>query len=684
MSDNPGAKRPLPPIPEKKPLHTKPLPKPPKPPKPPKRLPRVPQPLPKPPKEVTAKEFDTLCTIAIKHGFKDCTEVRTQSENEPYLKTTLKAGDKVIVPSITPKEERKATEKQYKFVREGLPLTTIRFVHGSKTLPYKEDVESTHLFTSNYRPHKAGKNRKKKFVNDNHRKFHTHADADEDTFKVEVTDHRTEKKEIEVELDALKPVYKDDGGIEKWEPFDGDRKQADTEAGKRMLDTKLSKQGTIFTKKKSKCFRTCYLRLVVDTHDQGKDDTDGREKQTLLVTDMSEAADAEGNEEKAKAMRKVEILDQKVRASYLTDGCPAPDPQMKCQIRKELPVGKNKKRVKVAINVLRDGRDGTPCVDIKKAENWARKYVRWLYAQANMSIEFVEDTRAVQPPTNVIVVGWPNGPKAKGGGTIKVGVTVDGEAEVDCEITTTADDTPKQTASKLRRKIITKIGGLTVRAYENPKNSKALDKQTAVVIVGDSQTQNIELILKETSDRDQIMGIVRIVGTEIEETGTPLRRPHSDHEWGAVGTKHFLALYYNYDSGRDRIDVFFVGGMDMNSYGEAMRPKREQAKAAWKPNAKGVNTVFVRKKPITGDIVHRTLAHEMGHVLMDVGHVTGEDTEMMSGGSAGGNEKIVNGQKRISRTKENAYHLEFTSGYKKKGNPTHFLRTHNGECVKGW
>jgi hypothetical protein len=151
-----------------------------------------------------------------------------------------------------------------------------------------------------------------------------------------------------------------------------------------------------------------------------------------------------------------------------------------------------------------------------------------------------------------------------------------------------------------------------------------------------------------------------------------------------VGTLHERVLIKNYDTGVDRLDVFIVGNLSDGSWGEAFRPKGENAPED-KPNNIIVNTVIMRRHPIETDVVHTTLAHEGGHVLMDIGHVTGEPTEMMGAGSpVGDNEKVVEGPKRISDPAVGNPQINFGSGVVASGNPTTLLRTQNANLITNW
>jgi len=680
----PVPNKPLPPIPNqgRPPVPNQPLPPTPQqgiPPVPNKPLPPIPGGKPAPPNKplpptpVTAKEFDTLCSIAVEKGFADCSHLRSLPENQEYNKRPLRTGDKVYLPPLTPSQSGGATEQKHEFVRRGLPLASIRFVHGSPSLPYKEDPTMLCLKISNYQTDKAGKNRKKKFVNDNYRKFQQHAHDDEDTFKVEVRDLRTDKKDLKVEIDALKPIYNAAGTVTGHEMFEGDRTAGGTEANKRSLDAIASKQGK---KKETRAFRTCYLRLVSDEFDKGLQGGEGRPKQALLVTDMVDAAvaaDAAGDANKAKDYRRVEILDQKIRAKYEIEGCAAASGQVKCQVMAEVPVGDQKKKVKVAIHVMKKSRGGAPIIPLDKVRDRFLKYVREMYAQANASIELVADTRGIEPPLNLLTISNRDGKLAQGGKKIKVKVEIDG-TEHEAEITTTANAKPIATAIKLAQKIRQKFGGgLQMRVSENPPiRGKAYG--SADILIGDPMTQDIDVTEIDSQDNNHTVeqGWIDPTASITDFAG----------DESHVGTPEERVIVKNYDTGKNHIDSFVIEDL-AGAWGEAFTPNFKEA-SKHRPLATVVNTLVLGRRPVAEDNFQlRTIAHELGHILMDCGHAT-DKTELMFRGGVPGMDynQGMKATKRLADPQDAANNVDFGGG--DVDNPTNMLRTRNGVLFKGW
>ena len=233
---------------------------------------------------VIAQEGQTLCELAIAAGFLNCQPIRDLGSNagKSFLTGPLKAGDVVAIPAIEKEETDKGVEATHQFVKESAPPFGIRFVHGSPDKPYRQDPEVTVLHISNFPTNKAGPNVNSAFPSDT--KFSQLGHDDIDTFKVEVVDPGGPAT-VDVTLEALRPIFKADGSVDHFEPFSGPAK---------------AKRTTTVTAKQvaSKvCYRSPYLRLVVDERDQ-----QAVPKQTLLIADLTDGKDGDND--------KVEILGQ--------------------------------------------------------------------------------------------------------------------------------------------------------------------------------------------------------------------------------------------------------------------------------------------------------------------------------------------------------------------------------------
>ena len=289
------------------------------------------------PKVVVASVGDTLCGIAIDNGFHDCQPVRNANPGADFLTRPLRDGDAVTVPDIETRDETKSTTTTNVFVKKNAPPVSICFVHGSPDKHYLDDDHLTFLLVSKFQVDKGGPTGAAAFPDAF--EFHAEGDVDIATFKVQVVDPAAGAT-VQVTLQALKPVYKADHvTVDHHEEFTG------AELAKRKLDVQCAKV------RSGVAYRSKYLRLVVDEAD--KSGTVGpvppgtfppgagspKPAQSLLVTDMVDQGEPD-----------VEILDQRVRASYEIPRCPG---SPKCKVTAELPIGDDRKRLRMFVHVMR-------------------------------------------------------------------------------------------------------------------------------------------------------------------------------------------------------------------------------------------------------------------------------------------------------------------------------------------
>jgi hypothetical protein len=603
--------------------------------------------------QVIAKDGDSLCGIAIAAGFLNCAALRAEGANSALLSRPLKAGDIVTVPDLRKKDLSKPTDGKHSFKKKNSPPVSVRFVHGSPDKKYLDDTTLTVLDVSNFPTDVGGS------VGDAAGSFPTgfgfdqHGHDDVDTFKVEVHDPGAGGT-VNAKLEAVKPVKQADGSIQ-FQPITGV-----PDADLRKIDTLQCKQvasGNI-------AFRSKYMRLVVDQQDH-----DAAAGQTLLTADAVDAGD-----------ETLEILDQRVRATYEFSRCPA---SPKCNVTAELDIGENEQRAKVSVHILQDPATGNALATVDQARKSVLKYVRQLYAQASMGVKIIGTIRNVLAPTNLIAIANANGQPAVGGGTIQIRVQVGkpGQATFDfdqtVQVVTNANDPPVTTANNLAAAINAAFAAATpsFAATATPSGNPPLVGQaigSADVLVGDPLTQNISLSVLASGDIAHPAAIGRILNTNIPDFGN-----NDSH----VGTIEERTLVKNYDTGSDHIDLFVIGTLGSTALGEAFIPNASSA-ATRQPITSMVNSALIFAQTVTTtDHFHTTIPHEMGHILMDNNHAL-VATEMMGAGSpVGANERVVNGPKRISdpvppRT------IGFTGGF--QGNPVTMLRTDNTGVIDPW
>jgi hypothetical protein len=477
-------------------------------------------------------------------------------------------------------------------------VPTIRFVHGSPNLPYDQDPTLNVLNVSNYRTTHAGANRNSAWVDHNHRQFDANAHADPDTFKVEVHDPKASGP-LTVELDAMQPVY-DAAGVHtgQYRFFAGNRATANTERNRRSLNVQCDRQGS------SRRFRSCYLRLVTDDADKA-----ARPQQTLLVTDMHDQGDTQ-----------VEILDQRVVARYYLPNCNAPAGQQRCFVWEEIAIGTDRKRLQVAVHVLRDAVGGTPVVTTAEAERRIKTWFRRVYAQASISPQLAQPVREVDPAENLVSISNDSGLKAAGDGAMGFRINAGPDSQTIGPINPPRNQSPIATANALAALV---RAPFVARVTQNPPRFVDAVGSADIVITHTGGTP-VTIDNPVSTDSRQTLTIGRV-------------NPASLQSWDGnnwlVGSIQQRTALKNYDTGHDRIDIVVATVLSSGSRGEAMMSghridpaRRAIDEIKW--------SAFVNADSMAGnddDFVN--LPHECGHVLLELIHATGplSQFELMMG-----------------------------------------------------
>jgi hypothetical protein len=562
------------------------------------------------PTTTIAQPGDTLCNIAHINGFNDCTPLRNEPANAFIVNRAndpgqVLPGDVVTVPDIVEKNENGSTEQVHNFVKR-TNLVTIRFVHGSPNLPYKEDLTLINLNISNYIANRAGTaDGNVAFPADTVRRFNNSGHQDPDTFKVEVTDLRA-SGDIKIDLEALRPIYT--GGIAtRHEQF-----PAAIRADRQLLGVLASVQGSTKT-----CFRTCYLKLVVDDLDKG-----ALSKQALLVSDMHAAGDSQ-----------VEILDQLVRASYTLTHCPA---NPKCKASVTLPIGTDRQRMRLAIHVLRATPGGALIVPLADIDKRVHTWFRRVYAQASIAPKLMQATRGVDPPANLIAISNDHGASAAGDGTLTFKITAPGHTDQTIIFNPVAGATPRQTADAIAGQI---TAPFQAEVSDNPARANSLPTQkSADIIITASDGARVTVTDELGTDSRQT-----IVAGRVDPTSLPIAIAVNNM---LIGTPEQRAVLKNHDTGDDRVDFFVVTlfspdvarGLAMIS-GHRIDPQRAAVtKVKW--------SGFLIQTAADGtDHNPFSFPHEAGHTVGEVFHAQSATAQWMRSGTSGDNE--VNGSKRI-------------------------------------
>lgn len=568
-------------------------------------------------KTVKARVGDTLCNIAYRNGFGDCKPLREEAANAYIVNRAddpgqVLPGDVVTIPDFVEHNESKATEKKHKFVKRD-NLAILRFVHGSATSSVKNDRSLTFLNVSNYITNLAGNpDGVSAFPNSSVRNFNADADKDQDVFKVEVFDIDA-TSDLTVELEVLKPIYNAAGTVTGHERFPAAIR------GPRLLTATASKQGS------TQRFRTCYLRLVVDPVDKA-----AAADQTLLASDMFDPADA--------TTKQVEILDQKVKASYTIQKCPM---NPKCKSTVILPIGEDRRRIRLAVHVLRDRPEadgGTPIVPLRHVERRIYTWFRRVYAQANIAPKLML-IRAIDPPANLIAVSNDDGANADGTERFVFTISAPGKAtQTIGPFTPAVGATPQRTALDL--------AALVAAPYR-----AAVSENAARLDAASDNAKSFDLIITETSGA-RVTVALAAANVNSAQTLTPGRVnpanvPRAPFNFsGLIGTVEQRALFKNFDTGDDRVDVFIAQALTPANVRGTATISGHRVNASRRAVTRVRCSVLMRTDTVDAtDGLPFTFPHEFGHVAGEIGHAQAAPAQLMTSGTTPTNQ--LNGTKRI-------------------------------------
>ena len=576
---------------------------------------------------IKAQLGDSFCTLAAMRGFADCQPVRNHASNAAIGNKLLEPGMEVYIPDLVERQDSAPTEKLHVFVRQ-TQFAAIRFVHGSQNLDFAADATVNQLAISNYRTDRAGPNGSDAFAPENHWRYHEASHADPDAFKVEVTDNRSAAANVDIVLEALHPIYV--GGAVTGHDLNW---SSAAEADARRLETR----GFQATPLPDQRYRSPYLRLVTDERDKAE-----RKKQTLLVSDD------QPNEEQ------VEILDQRVRASYIIPSCPIGG-DAKCRVVAEAPVGTNRKRIKLCVGIIRaNAGDATGARGITEA-NIRHRVFRWLrraYAQANMAPKLVgPGIRLLDPPDrNLLVVSDIHAGRAHG-------VTSAGASPSRMSFTLTTDRGGGVTHSKPVAISIPRAPNPGARlepeavanliaAQVNDADFEAKVFKNAASI-GFAKTRiSADILIKDKAGGKVTISEVRNTDRNASlKIGTLniQRWPDEGNAEYEYGTRHCRQLLRNYNTHTDRLNCYVVGRyQDADTRGRAYSPCVKMP-PEYQPPLILANSCVMGATSNSGPVMNGgnnlpfTFPHEAGHALLDVGHTDTRSELMASGGTSTSN-----------------------------------------------
>lgn len=595
---------------------------------------------------IRARQADTFCSLAVSGGFVDCQILRNHNANAAISNRQLQSGENVYIPTITEGSNSVATERRHVFVRRGAPFAAIRFVRGGRDNRIPRESAISHLQISNFQTDRGGANGTRPFAGAAHWQFDADSFIDPDTFKIEISDRRATAATLQVEFQALHPVYNAAGALTghdlNWSSV--------AERNRRKLDVTVHRATPLPDQR----YRSPYLRLVVDETDH-LPPAPGIPQQTLLVTDD------QPNEER------VEILDQRVRATYIIQTCPIAG-DARCRVTAEAPVGgrdRRKRRVKLCVGIVRQNvGDATGFNGITEAMIRHRlfRWVRRVYAQADFAPVLVApNIRLLDPPSrNMITVSdltgdFATGTTATGASSSQMSFTVTsvratGTVSKPISINIAR---PRRGASVRPMNIASLLVGaindadFTAQPFQNGSSMRSrASRRSADVLIRDRQGGRVTItnVLNSDSGATLTLANVNLNGYQ-----------HSTGNDMMCGTLHERQLIRNYDTGTDHMDCFVVGQYQGNASvrGRSYVPGLNMP-AAYRTPPEIVNSCVMGSTSRSGMVMDGsnnlpyTYPHEIGHALLDCFHTDSGSFpfELMADGGTSAT-AIVGGTKRL-------------------------------------
>ncbi|MBL8240002.1 MAG: hypothetical protein JNM66_21455 [Bryobacterales bacterium] len=547
---------------------------------------------------VHANDGDCLCGIASTYGYFDCGPLRALPENAAYLNRELRQNDIVTVPDLAVEDHAREVDTRHVFQLLTSPPINIRFVHGSPNLPYRDDPTSPVLFVSNFVTNLAGADGLQRFTDGYG--YETHADADGDTFKVEVWDPAAGAS-VNVRLEALQPVYNQQLEVDAYVPF--------ATAG-RFIDPLVCNAVGAGTEN---TYRSKYMRLVVDEEDLA---TPSNQGQFLLVSDIADglgtglAADNDT----------VEILDQLVRATYEVQRCPG---NPRCRVSTSAPISLDfRRRLRLHFHIIRENvgantiPGGVPIPDVQRNIRLrVYKYFRRIYAQAHIAPRISGFTIYDPPARNMICLSHAQGAAAAVAGQIDIHITTEaGNAFPFPSVPVDLNDTPLQIGERI---VASLPPGLNGHAFPTPLQRNAAHPACDVVI---HEANGLRLIVSITANTSDVSAEVPNVNLAQVQSGIA---EDSSPSMLTIELKRLLQLAAVDD---DALHCIVVGGMlDADLMGQAF-PSFGHFPASHRPPLPYRSAVVVAYYQNGAGVLNEDdtnpslLAHEAAHALSDYSH----------------------------------------------------------------
>lgn len=555
---------------------------------------------------VISQPGDCLCSIAQREGFSNCGSLRSVPANAPFLDTVLAPGSVVTIPQAwnTYFYAGLATGRRYT-IRYFSPIpvpqpTSVRFVRTVITPPADTDAIAN-IGISRYITRSTDGMGANNWVDDSHRAYDQAACRDVNVFNIDVFDQNAAGADVVALVEAMMPIYAPGGAR-----IGSQRFPAGPERDARSLSVVCSSVNG------GSRHRSCYLRLVVDRFDKAV-----RPLQTVLVSDMVDGGAPE-----------TEILDQDIHVRYEYPACPRPAGQRCLLAEQTLPLRRGRS-VELRLWILRpvrtgivgtvaNGLDDGGVVTRQSAIDRLQKNVRRIWAQEEIAF-VIDRVETVDAPSDMLSISDPQGADSVGQGVIGFTLTLQivGAQPANHVVAPTAvpaGGSPLQTAQFIKG-LVDALGifGLVCTTSQNPAIDGHVGQSADVLFSHPAGyvtlTQLTPTAQQDTAQKTTVVSI-DLNAFEIRATANN----------AYVGSGMQRCLYKAHATNPQGVNVFVVQSLAGGAAPLAHTLNSQQhLPIQFRPLGGVENCIVISYEAMDPDLDVKpaTLAHEIGHALID-------------------------------------------------------------------
>lgn len=563
---------------------------------------------------VISQPGDCLCSIARREGFSNCGSLRSVSANQAFLQGILPPGSAVTIPQSwnAPVYGSLAAGRRWT-IRWARPVPVPQparaaFVRTVATAPADQDAIAD-IGISRYITRSTDGQGDNNWVDHNHRTYDAASAGDPNTFNIEIVDPNHAGSAVVAFVEAMMPLYGHNGALAGHQRFPAGAERT----ARSLVVTCDSVNG-------GPRHRSCYLRLVVDDTDKN-----ARPHQTLLVSDMAGAGHPE-----------VELLDQDLHIRYEYQSCPRAAGDRCVVAEQTLPLRRGRS-VRLRPRILRANRTGVVgtqangqgddgVIGRQDLLDRVLTHVRRIWAQEE--IAFVLDpVETVDAPSDMLAISDPDG--ATSAGTIagapnpgQIGFTLNlhtlggGTATPAVgPLPIPGGQTPLQTAQQIHQAVnALQIAGLTCPApIENPA-IEGNPQGSADVLFSFAPGYVTLSNLTAAASQDSAQR-AEIVAVDVQSFAV---RAGPNNAYAGSGMQR--CLYKAFATDPRGVNVFVVQNIAGGAPPLAHTLNSQQhLPAPFRPIPDMENCIVIRWEAMDPDLTKKpaTLAHEIGHALMD-------------------------------------------------------------------